>query len=149
MAVFHGWIYYTDKDDGSTLWRMMVDGTGKMRLNSDQTGVFEPVYEGVYYINETDGDSLYGIAPDGSGRKRICRDKIGTFFADMSKLFYVNRGDGDRIYVIGTDGKGRSRLGTARIGPDDAMRLTYAGSYVYFGRYRIITDGTGLEIVSW
>jgi len=99
------WIYYRSNDD-YRIYKIKTDGSGRTKLNDDESYNLNVVGEWIYYSNGGDGNRIYKIKTDGSGRTKVNNDSSLNLNVVGEWIYYANQGDGGRIYKIKTDGSG-------------------------------------------
>ena len=61
-----GWVYFSNGDDGSTMYKMRIDGTDVKKLNNDVSSHMQVTGEWIYYLKGKPGyRKLYRIPVDG------------------------------------------------------------------------------------
>jgi hypothetical protein len=63
------WIYYSNKDDNNTLYRIGIEGTGGLRLSGDSPVIL--IYTGGGWIFYRCENRFYMIRPDGTGLSEL------------------------------------------------------------------------------
>ncbi len=143
------WIYYCNRSDGWSLYKVQEDGTDKMRLD-ENIGHFILVdsnwiyfnaapqeffgEEGVLCMINIDGTSFKVLTPDDAIMIKIVNDWI----------YYINNVDLDnsKIYRIKKDGTERKQ-----ISKENAKGFMISGDWIYYtdvnhGLSKIKLDGT-------
>ena len=88
LAAIRGdWIYYRCNNKGN-LFKIHIDGTGKIKLNDDSCLYINVVGDWVYYLNENDSMKTYKIKTDGSIRM-LLSDDIGKEILVDGKWVYL------------------------------------------------------------
>ncbi len=64
------WLFFTDEDDGNSLYGIQKDGTGEIKLCSDNAHGIYIVDNWIYYYNWDDDYNFYRIRLDGSERQQ-------------------------------------------------------------------------------
>ena len=60
------WIYYSNADDDSSIYRMRTDGADKKKLNNDYSSNIQAVGEWLYYLKGRSGyPKIYRIPING------------------------------------------------------------------------------------
>ena len=122
------WIYYSNMtgDPGRNIYRIRTDGTGKEKLNDDNSSWLSVVDGWIYYVNNDDDFSLYRIRTDGYGREKISDSQIRTFNA-MDEWVYYSVKDEAGIYRVNMDGSNRISICDER-----ADILIIEDGWIYF-----------------
>ena len=61
-----GWIYFSNEDDGSAMYKMRTDGTEVKKLNNDISSAMQVVGEWIYYLKGKPGyPKIYRIPVNG------------------------------------------------------------------------------------
>jgi hypothetical protein len=74
IVIQEGWIYYSNPHDGSKLYVIKTDGSGRQKLNDDRSWNIKVSGDRIYYVNSSDGGKLYTIKIDGSDRQKLSDD---------------------------------------------------------------------------
>ena len=64
--VVDGWIYYVNVDEGNSLFKIKIDGTGRIKLNNSDSDIIDIVGDWLYYHNNDDGSKVYRVKTDGT-----------------------------------------------------------------------------------
>jgi hypothetical protein len=103
------WVYYMNIRDYG-LYRMKTDGSGRQKLNDDESWFIDVAGDWVYYSNDSDEGKLYRMKTDGSGRQRLGDDRCIEVDAAGDWIYYVIEGyriADARLYRVKVDGSGR------------------------------------------
>ncbi len=146
FTVQGGRIYFSNKYDNGTLYRINIDGSDKRKLNDDCSSRFCVSGDQIYYENSSDGSKLYSITIDGNDRRKLSDDKLVSIFWNVydGRIYYSNHNDADCLYSIKADGSDRKKLS------DDSPlymnvygdRIFYYGSKGNKGIYSLKTNGS-------
>ena len=146
-AVLGDRIYYSNGNDGWTLYTVKTNGSGKAKLNDDKSYGINAAGDFVYYINSTDGKKIYAVKTDGSGRRKVCEDESSNISVEGELIYYSNESDGGAIYAIKTDGSGRRKVCEGR-----SSNINVEGELIYYSNeddngtiYTVKTDGSGVK----
>ncbi|TYQ15500.1 UNVERIFIED_CONTAM: uncharacterized protein DUF5050 [Acetivibrio alkalicellulosi] len=119
INILGNWIYYINKGDESSIYKMKLDGSENMKLNNNRSSYINVENEWIYYIEiEFLGGEYYyylcRIKTDGSSKTIIAK-------IDDSTINYINLID-DWIYYVRSEWLGK----TYRIKKDGSedMRLS-------------------------
>ncbi|MCE5223257.1 DUF5050 domain-containing protein [bacterium] len=146
------WVYYSNFNDDRKLYKIRTDGTGRTKLNEDNSYYINVVGEWIYYHNNSDEANLYKIRTDGTGRTKLNEDMNSNYINVVGEWIYYTfsiSGNTQSIYKIRTDGTGRTKLND-----DISMDINVVGEWIYYHNYsdkdsdkgklyKIRTDGTG------
>jgi len=163
LAAIQGdWIYYVNDTDGGSIYKIRTDGSGRTKLNDDNSRNLNVVGDWIYYSNK-EGEGypravmlnpdynyhLYKIRTDGSGRTRLNNDLTMNPIVSDGWIYYSNRDREDEfysssLYKIRTDGTERTR-----ISDDVTYFIDVVGGWIYYSNesenhklYKIRTDGS-------
>lgn len=64
--VIGDWIYYTNADEGNSLFKIKVDGTGRTKLIDDDSVIIGIINDWLYYHNNSDNSKVYRVRIDGA-----------------------------------------------------------------------------------
>jgi len=123
-----GWVYYTNFDDGSSLYKMRQDGSDKTKLNNSRSYCINVVGDWVYYFESIlVGDSHFGslnkIRTDGTEETVISAENAYGIIVVDDRIYYSSNSG---WYKINTDGTERTWLGGI------AHYLNVADDWVYY-----------------
>ncbi|WP_227936442.1 DUF5050 domain-containing protein [Alkalihalobacillus deserti] len=145
------WIYYNNPLDNGSLYKIKTDGTGKQKLNADNSIYINVIGEWIYYVNNTRGAGrlIYKIKIDGSNQTRLT--DVGAQYVNVygDWIYYLlSSSDGiSAIYKIKTDGTNQTQLTS---GLD--MSLAIYNDWIYFSEgftpARIKFDGSNKQTVA-
>ncbi|OLN31749.1 Basic protein [Desulfosporosinus metallidurans] len=88
------------------LYKIRTDGTGKTKLNSDQSYDINVVGDWIYYSNVSDNMYLYKIRTDGTGETKLNNDKSQSISVVGDWIYYFTKPSNTSgiHYKIRTDG---------------------------------------------
>ncbi len=72
--ILDGWIYFVNKSDSNSIYRVKIDGSEKFKISSDfveDKNDIEIVGNYIYYRNSNDGNKYYRINLDGNNRQAL------------------------------------------------------------------------------
>ncbi|HEY9062021.1 MAG TPA: leucine-rich repeat protein [Pseudobacteroides sp.] len=72
--VLNGWIYYVNKSDSKSIYRVKLDGSERSKVCSDSVddgNDIEILGNYIYYRNSNDGNKYYRVNLDGSNRQAV------------------------------------------------------------------------------
>lgn len=64
------WIYYSDSADGSALYNIRIDGTGRTKLCGSESDLISVVGEWVYFM-DNDDEKTYRVSTDGGNAELV------------------------------------------------------------------------------
>jgi hypothetical protein len=67
----NGWLYYYNRDDNNSIYKVRIDGSEIIKVNDDSSWLINIVGDWIYYINSDEGDKFYRIKTDGSERQKV------------------------------------------------------------------------------
>jgi len=148
------WIYYQNKEDGNSIYRMRPDGSKKEKLNSDES-YYINVFRGyVYYCNAGDGWKAYRMLEDGSGQTPLNDTRSQDINVAGDWIYFIN----GNIYADVPGPLCRMRLdgtGMQRLTEDTCEDINVTEEGIYYvnwsdgGKvYRMEPDGTGSEKIN-
>jgi surface glycoprotein (TIGR04207 family) len=145
IAAIQGeWIFY---NNGNELYKINVDGSGRMKLADDNAFYINVVGDWVYY-NGWDGESnrLYRVRTNGTGRTAL--NNVSSWLVNVigDWIYYMDSSD-RTVYRMKTDGTGRTKL------IDNCEVFVIDGDWIYytlnefndFNFYKMKTDGSGKQ----
>jgi len=157
---------YTALQKGVQLFSVAPDGTGALRLSTNDAIEYEPVMSPdrtrIAFVSHRDGNAeIYVMNADGNGETRMTNheafDDEPAWSPDSRRLAFTSDRDGNReLYLVELEGLGLTRV-TATVAEEetpswspDGLRLTFAsdrdGDYEIFV---VNVDGTGLLQVTF
>lgn len=98
-----GWIYYKNGADGGSLYKIRMDGTDKMKLNSEVSSYISVAGGWVYYCNQF---CISRVRTDGTGRETIYKDLKASqpyVYGDWIYFFALDSGKMYRMRLDGTE----------------------------------------------
>lgn len=145
-----------DLDQSYNLYRICIDGTGRERLNDDNTRFVKVIEDWIYYNNQSDNGSLYRIRTDGSERTKLNSGESLYINLDGGWIYYMKWGEGCDIYRIRPDGSDETLVLAQRTVLDDGYSINIVPWFLnvqddrlYFtemsGRRRIMKVSTDLS----
>lgn len=140
MIVAGNWIYYVNRNDGYSIYKISTNGTGRMKVNNDHT-YFMNYNNGVlYYENVSDNRYIYKINANGTGRTLVKAVSVYELNVTDNYIYYTN----GSIQRINKDGSGQTTIST-----DMAFALHVDNNYIYYKNntdngniYRMSLTGT-------
>ena len=142
------WIYYVNNSDGTRLYRVKTDGTGRQRLNQDWSVNIIVAGDWVYYVNNSEQMKLYRVKTDGSERQKLNDEYTLQILVAGDWVYYTSETDNLAMYRVTTDGGSRQKLHEGC-----SYCLNVVGDWIYFnwinfqnvdetGLYRMKADGS-------
>jgi len=105
VAIQGNWIYYNSDRINGSLHRININGSGKQKLNDNDSWYINVVDDWVYYLYN--GMYLCKIRTDGSDIQKINDDDSWFINIVGNMIFYSNGSDNHKLYQIKTDGSER------------------------------------------
>jgi Tol biopolymer transport system component len=134
-------VYNAWASNGSSVWVMNADGSGKLRLGAGETPSWSPDGKRIAYWGPSDSDGLSVMNADGSHRRSVGVPFYTNYerWAPNGKIVFVrvrkpeldNAGPGD-LYEVNPDGSGLRRLTKGAslvqpyVSPDGSTIAAYA-----------------------
>ena len=141
---FVDWIYYVNYSEDGQIYKIRTDGSGRTRVNNDNSRYLNVVGDWIYYSNESDNYKIYKIRIDGSERTRVNNDSSWFLNVVGDWVYYRNFSDGNKLYKIHTDGSKRTR-----VNDDSSWSINVVDDWIYYcslfdgsNIYKIRTDGS-------
>jgi tetratricopeptide (TPR) repeat protein len=143
-------IYYSNLSDNGYLYKIKTDGTGKTKLNSENSSNINVVDGWVYYMNQSQSNyySLCKIQTDGIGETKLSSDQLSGLNVVGNWAYYENSSDNGYIYKIRTDGTGKTKLTSDKTYTKDSICVVE--NWIYYTNrsdnsclYKIRLDGSG------
>lgn len=132
MFVNGNWIYYVKRTnshsiDLNDIYKMSLDGSCRMKLNSNPVEDMTMSDGWIYYTNIKDGYKIYRMKLDGSENAKICDDETLFMTVSGSSIFYSNKSDDEKLYKINGDGTEK-----CKISDNKATFINASENYVYY-----------------
>lgn len=137
-------IYYSD---GSNLWSMNKDGTGKTKIQEEAYPFsIQVLGDTIYYINE-ETDYIYQVSKDGTENKQVSSDKAYSLNIYNGQMYFMDRYNKLYITAMSLDGKNKEVI--KEVVANDMMVY---GDYIYYitrdGTIgKVKTDGSSSQII--
>ncbi|MBU3101784.1 MULTISPECIES: DUF5050 domain-containing protein [Clostridium] len=136
------YIYYINKSDNDSFYRVNKDGTGKIKISDDY--MVDAIFENgwIYYGNRDDDWKPYKIKIDGTNKTKISSDNFYNFTVNDGFIYYKNYSNGN-LLKIGEDGTGKMQLTN-----NSVSAFSVTGDWIYYDTYdqlnfyRMKKDGT-------
>lgn len=64
--VINDWVYYINGDEGNSLFKIKVDGSGRTKLNNSDSNIIGVFKDWLYYHNNTHESKVYRVRIDGT-----------------------------------------------------------------------------------
>jgi len=122
IQVLGDWVYYgvnstkvgpKDKegDDHTRLYKIKVDGTGKVKLSEDYIGFVNIAGDWIYYSNMSDNLFLYKMKTDGSVKTKLNSEYSVEINVAGDWIYYMEKtSNGFKLYKLKQDGSGRTEI---------------------------------------
>ncbi len=161
-AIQDEWIYYVNDTDDYSIYKIRTDGSGRTKINDDNSRYLNVVGDWIYYSNyELEGlaaaefvdpnrnYNIYKIRTDGNERTQINDDNsLGLKVID-GWIYYRNFSDDGKLYKIRTDGSDRTKLTD-----DVVLFINIEDDWIYYINesdshkiYKIDIDGTNRKCI--
>ena len=163
MAQQGDWLYYRNSSDNNTLYKVHIDGSGKMKLTDDRAYSINVVNDVVYYSNEGANDAIYRVDITGANHRLVTSDSAFYLNVVDDYIYYRNSSENEYLYRIKTDGTGRQQLNStsswninviddeiyfqARLGSDRPSWYLYKMNTDGSGAGTLVSDNVGVVIV--
>ena len=146
-AIYNGWIFYGNTSDGEKLYKMKIDGTGKIKLSDDIAYTLQVVDDYVYFGSKN--SNLIKVKIDGTNKLTIAQSITGNQKIIDGWVYYVefnnpkNASEGNRIVKVRIDGTEKTYLSDYGVNIAIVERV---GDWIYYGNdgniCRVRIDGT-------
>ncbi|WP_251859568.1 DUF5050 domain-containing protein [Clostridium sp. Marseille-Q2269] len=100
-------IYYSNYEDNSSIYKIRTDGSSKIKLNTLSCSQMNIIGKYIYYISN---GNLYTICIDGSDNKLLYSGNISNINGYGNNIYYVDNNDNNALYKINLDGSYRIKL---------------------------------------
>lgn len=114
IGVKDNYIYFINKCDGSSLYRMDLNGDNSKKLIDKVVESFFIRDEWIYMINYDDNEEtgfcINKVKLDGSILKKISTDIASNIVVSNGWIYYSNISDGGKIYKIDIEGKNKEKI---------------------------------------
>jgi len=152
-------VFVSWRDGNREVYAMDADGSGPRNLTQhparDVRPAWSPNGRRIAFVSLRDGNAeVYVMNADGSGKRNLTRDRAGdddypTWSPDGRKIAFFGGRLQDSLYVMNADGSGLRRLTrNPRISRGQIV-WSPDGRTIYFGRYLVSTDGSGLRMLPY
>jgi len=110
MIVEGEWIYYTNSNDESKLYKMKTDGSLKTKISDDTKVENFNYYNGSLYYSKYDSDYIYKVTTDGTLPQMVNnKEKIMKFCVNNNLIYYTSFVNQD-LYKMNLDGSNKILL---------------------------------------
>jgi hypothetical protein len=148
LNVVDGWIYYTNDDSETGIYKIRTDGSQRAQLSNDKASFINVVDGWIYYsvldiYREEVETGIFKIRTDGSQRTQLSKDQA-TDINVYDGWIYFSNPDGEGIYKINVDGAQRTLICEDDAGPINVVDgwIYYVNQSDEFSFYKIRSDGT-------
>lgn len=110
VNIIGDWMYYLSQNESAhQINKCRTDGTGEMRITSDDCQCLNAAGDWIYYRNQSDRESscLYKIRTNGAGKTKLNNDATFDINLAGNWIYYKNRDDDNRLYRVRTNGTER------------------------------------------
>ena len=127
LAIQGDWIYFINKHDERSIYKVHVDGSKLTKLNSDKSFDLNVTGNWIFYSNESEGYRIYRINLDGKERTEVNHDWSFGLNVVGNWIYYNNVDEYRKIYRIRTDGSERTKLNN-----DDSWGINVFEDWIYY-----------------
>jgi hypothetical protein len=150
-VIYNDWIFYGNSSDGDKLYKMRIDGTGKVKVTDDLVYTLKIVDDYVYFHSKD--SNFIKVKIDGTNKSIITKNATDNEKIINGWIYYIefnnpkNASEGNRLVKIKIDGSGKTYLSEYGF---NMYISEIVGEWIYYingsdmGRVRI--DGTGNTI---
>jgi hypothetical protein len=110
FVVVEDWIYYKNRKDYGSLYKIKTDGTMKQKLNDHPSENMNVSGEWIYYNSTTEENHLYRIRLDGTQNERINEDDTFGHCIAGDWIYYLIITEDFSMYRIRIDGSNREKV---------------------------------------
>lgn len=150
INVTDGFVYYSNISDNSTLYKVSVDGTSRVKLGSTSIyGDINVVGDRIFCSSGSESYAINAMNSDGNNNTVIGNGMGYSFRFGDGWMYYVNITDNDHINRVRTDGTGWQSFDAVSSGEIDL-----SGGWIYYSNgddnnslYKISIDGTANQKV--
>ncbi|WP_163195297.1 DUF5050 domain-containing protein [Clostridium thermarum] len=140
-------IYYINSSQGNLLFRINIDGTGKMPVSSVQVTNFAYDEGRIYYVSGVDS-KIYSMNLEGNDLIKVADYTAFSLNVNNGFIYYTDREDG-RLYKMKTDGSERTAIQSEKLPLDsNSAKLLMDGNWIFYTNasdenrlYKITTEG--------
>ncbi len=148
FAVNKGYIYYSDRNDNSFLYKMDINGNNITKLNDSSSSDINVEGEYVYYTDCLDNQKLYKMKTDGTDKALLSDDMCWNVNVSGGYIYYRNQTDFGKIYKMKTDGSENNCI----INMENCTHINIIDDYLFFyvpsfeqgGYYMSDVNGNGI-----
>lgn len=87
-SVIDDYIYYTNLDDGLTIYKIRIDGSGRTKIVNSSTQEILVVGDWIYYSNSEDGLKLYVVKNNGTENHKLTNEVASNLNLFNGKVVY-------------------------------------------------------------
>lgn len=99
----NNFILYQNISDGSKLYKIKIDGTGKEKLTDFSVDSFAPYSSQLLISNSDDNNNLYKLDPSTKETKRVAVMKITNLKVFNNNLYFISGEDANCLYKLNVD----------------------------------------------
>ncbi|MDP4133201.1 MAG: DUF5050 domain-containing protein [Bacillota bacterium] len=148
FAVSREWIYYSNREDGSSLYKMNFNGGNITKLNNEYSSSINVDGEFVYYTNYDDNQKLYKIKTDGTNKTMLSHDTCWNVNLYKNYIYYRNQSQKGRIYRMRLDGSENKMI----IDKENCVSINVTDNFILFliptstgGYFKANLDGRNIQ----
>lgn len=104
FSLSDGWIYYSNREDNNSLYKMDFNGENITKLNNKYSININVEGGYIYYTDFNEGQKLYSIKTDGTGELLLSSDICWEINLHDDYIYYRNQTQQGRIYRMKIDG---------------------------------------------
>lgn len=141
IARIDDWIYFKNIFDFNSLYRIKTDGTCKTLLSD--LNRYTPVKINSNYIcfSDSKNSAIYRMNLDGTNKVKLS-DGITYRSQLVGDMFYFSSANDERLYKVNV-----LTLEKTKVIDQPITDFCVSGDWVYFGLYKIKTDGSQLQCI--
>ncbi len=121
------WTYLSCSGHSNNVYKIKMDESETVKLNSDESWFINVVGNWIYYSNTTDGDKIYKIAIDGTNKQKIIDDSSWYINVFEDWIYYSNESDNYKLYKVRIDGSEKTKLND-----DNCLNVCVYNKWLYY-----------------
>jgi hypothetical protein len=148
FSISDDWIYYSNRDDGASLYKMDLTGANVTKLNDQYSLFIDVASEYIYYADYADSQKLYMIKIDGTNKTILSQETCWNINIQNEYLYYRNQSQGGRIYRMKLDGSENMVV----INIENCTEINVTDSFILYriptstgGYFRANLDGSNIQ----
>ena len=104
MSITNEFIYFSNKKDSNSLYKININGTGLAKLCTDTAYDLQVTGDWIYYSNASNGDKLCKIKTDGTSKTILYDGSAYLLYIVGDWIYFLHDKQGLTIYKIKNDG---------------------------------------------